>query len=327
MLRIHFTSDDLARTTIAPGPDPMWETLLSLYRLRHPGGAVFFGEWRRRARTRLPSSARLLADLAPPKGYSADFMTPGRLVASVEEGVEAVRGTSRARLGDDMAELVRRHPRRPVRAWMRRLADGDSAQVGRVADALRDYHAACLSPYWEHVRAQVEHDRIRRSRTLAAYGWERVLATLHPSARWSYPVLELDFPAEHDIHLDGRGLLLQPAFFCWGAPTTLLDTTLPPRLVYPIEHEPGWTEDGAERRRGRALPALLGVTRAQVLEAVAEGECTTSELARRLRVPPATASRHAAVLREAGLITTRRHRQSVIHAVAPLGVGLLEGGR
>ncbi|MEU0846315.1 hypothetical protein ABZ370_43750 [Streptomyces sp. NPDC005962] len=50
MLRMHFSVEDLARITLAPGPDPMWETLLSLYRLRHKQGTVVFGQWKRRLR-------------------------------------------------------------------------------------------------------------------------------------------------------------------------------------------------------------------------------------------------------------------------------------
>ena len=70
---------------------------------------------------------------------------------------------------------------------------------------------------------------------LSESGWEAVFAALHPSARWSYPVLELAYPAEHDIHPEGRGLILQPSFFCRQAPVTLRDPELPPVLVYPIE--------------------------------------------------------------------------------------------
>ncbi|MFC4589995.1 ArsR/SmtB family transcription factor [Sphaerisporangium corydalis] len=325
MLRIHFTSEDLARTTIAPGPDPLWETLLSLYRLRNSGGGMFFSAWRDQVRPDIPASAHLLSELAPPKGYSADFLTPTRHVTSIRDGVEAVRSTPRTRLRDDVAELARRHPGRPLRRWTRALADGEAGELTRVADAIDGYFAAALRPHWAHIRAQVDHDRVRRSRTLAAEGWESVFATLHPSARWSYPVLELDFPADHDVPLDGRGLLPQPAFFCWGTPTTLLDTGLPPRLVYPIEHQLGWASGGQDPARNAALPALLGRTRASVLEAVAEGECTTTELARRLRIPQPTASRQAAILREAGLITTRRLHQAVIHILTPLGVSLLDG--
>ena len=46
--------------------------------------------------------------------------------------------------------------------------------------------------------------------------------------RWRYPILEADFPQDFDLHLDGRGLLLIPAFFCVRYPVKLFDPALPP---------------------------------------------------------------------------------------------------
>ncbi|MBF6239939.1 winged helix-turn-helix transcriptional regulator [Nocardia otitidiscaviarum] len=72
----------------------------------------------------------------------------------------------------------------------------------------------------------------------------------------------------------------------------------------------------------RDLSALLGATRAAVLEAVADGGSTT-ELALRLGISPSSASEHAAVLRGAGLITSTRTRNQVRHRLTPLGAALL----
>ncbi|ASU83966.1 hypothetical protein CDO52_15290 [Nocardiopsis gilva YIM 90087] len=47
MLRIHFTAEDLARTTMAEGPDPAWEIVLSLHMLGGRQGGVAFEGWRR----------------------------------------------------------------------------------------------------------------------------------------------------------------------------------------------------------------------------------------------------------------------------------------
>ncbi|MFI0815594.1 ArsR/SmtB family transcription factor [Streptomyces sp. NPDC021098] len=323
MLRIHFTSDDLARIRLVPAPDPLWEVLLSSYRLRHPSGAAYFGGWRRTVAPRLAPSAHLLAALAPPTGYAVDFLTPPGAGPSPAAGMEALRRTPRTRLRNDLAELHARHPGRPLPAWTRGLAEGDPEAVTAVADAVTGYFAAALEPFWPQVRRQVERDREWRTRALDATGWEAVLATLHPSAAWHYPVLELAFPADHDIHLDGRGLTLQPSFFCWGAPTTFLDTGLPPVLVYPVERSLDWSAPPHASRQ--AVAALLGKTRARVLEVVATAACTTTQLAERARVPIQTASHQATVLREANLIHSRRHRNTVIHTVTALGAALLHG--
>jgi DNA-binding transcriptional ArsR family regulator len=72
-----------------------------------------------------------------------------------------------------------------------------------------------------------------------------------------------------------------------------------------------------------SLDALLGATRSAVLRSVDRG-ATTSQLARRLGTSLSSVSRHAAVLRDAGLITSHRYDKTVLHALTPLGVAILE---
>jgi len=73
----------------------------------------------------------------------------------------------------------------------------------------------------------------------------------------------------------------------------------------------------------RTLAALLGETRAAALDVISEG-CTTTELARRLGISPATASHHVSVLRCAGLVMTQRQGSAVVPTVTALGTQLLE---
>jgi DNA-binding MarR family transcriptional regulator len=61
------------------------------------------------------------------------------------------------------------------------------------------------------------------------------------------------------------------------------------------------------------------------LQAVADGACTTSELADRSGSSTSSASQHAAVLRAAGLVVTRRHGSAVLHTLTPLGTRFLDG--
>ncbi|MEK8108036.1 winged helix-turn-helix domain-containing protein [Micromonospora sp. M12] len=72
-----------------------------------------------------------------------------------------------------------------------------------------------------------------------------------------------------------------------------------------------------------SLAALLGRTRAAVLQASDEG-CTTGEVARQLNISPAAASQHATVLRNAGLLVSHRERNSVLHTLTPLGRAMLD---
>ncbi len=281
MLRIHFTGQDLARTTIAGEPDPLWEVLLSLHvlRSRDPGPAL--GAWHRHTRRGIPRlETRLLAELT------------------------------------------------------RSLATTDRTAVRRLGHAIQQYHRVALAPYWDSIRRSVAADRAHRADLLASRGVEAVLETLHPRVRWEAPVLTvLDLP-DADLHLDGRGLTLQPSYFCSGVPTRLRDAGLPPTLVYPVRRGPtplqasaGESGDGdrtgdAPRPAPRTVAALLGRTRANALEAIAGG-CTTSQLAKLCDISLAAASHHATVLREAGLINTRRDGRSVLHEITHLGHHLL----
>ncbi|WP_329481116.1 winged helix-turn-helix domain-containing protein [Kribbella sp. NBC_01484] len=134
-----------------------------------------------------------------------------------------------------------------------------------------------------------------------------VATALHPRVRWVAPVLQVLDMNDRDLYLDGRGIELQPSAFCRQVPTKLRDPELKPVLVYPIQHAPGILRQASMESAPRSDPlgSLLGSTRAVALEAAVSG-CTTTELAKRCNISPAAASHQATVLREAGLITTRR---------------------
>ncbi|MET9295653.1 winged helix-turn-helix domain-containing protein [Streptomyces sp. NPDC003077] len=324
-LRIHFSADDLTQTRLAQAPDPLWEVLLSLHMLQTHDGSLVFDTWRREVRGKLDASLRPLFALAPPRGYSPDFLTPAAASGGLDLGISALLSTPRTRLRDDLDRLAEDRRRLP---WVRRLADGEADAVRDLAAAIRSYHRLALAPYWPRVRAEVGADLALRARTRDAVpsgAFDHLMRTLHPSLEWNAPVLTLrGRHVQGDLHLDGRGLLLLPSFFCWRVPTVLRSPALPPVVVYPIEHSCGELTTEAQARGSAAdgLGALLGQTRAVMLEAIAEGS-TTSELARLADVAAATASHHVAVLRRAGLVVTRRAGGAVLHTLTPLGADLL----
>ncbi|MFD7066720.1 ArsR/SmtB family transcription factor [Streptomyces sp. NPDC059913] len=318
MLRIHMSGVDLSKVRMASRPDALWETALSFHRLRDRRGSAVFGEWRTETRSRLNGEARLLSAVIPARGYFPDFLTPSQESAEpygIDAGMEALRATPTGRV---LAELALLGAESRAAA---RLPDIHADPLGRIADALRRYHRAAIEPYWPHIRASVEADRAVRGRALLDGGADELLASLAPMIRWRAPVLEADYPVDRELRLDGRGLLLQPSFFCRVTPVVYRDPGLPPVLVYPVTHSraPVFAEPGPW------LGRLLGNTRSTVLSAIGSG-CTTSELALRAGVSLASASQHACVLREAGLVHTLRHGGSVVHTLTPLGGSLLRGG-
>ena len=94
-VRIHFGCADLARTTIEREPDPLWEVLLGMHMLQRMTGRLIFGPWRQRAQARLTGLEREL--LAPPVGYSPDFLTPAESADGLDAGLAAVAATPQAR--------------------------------------------------------------------------------------------------------------------------------------------------------------------------------------------------------------------------------------
>ncbi|WP_222434282.1 ArsR/SmtB family transcription factor [Luteimonas wenzhouensis] len=67
----------------------------------------------------------------------------------------------------------------------------------------------------------------------------------------------------------------------------------------------------------RLLKALANERRLQVLCLLADGERPVGELARLLQLSQSAVSQHLAVLREEGLVATRREAQQVYYALAP----------
>ncbi|MCO1598712.1 winged helix-turn-helix domain-containing protein [Micromonospora sp. RHAY321] len=331
MLKIHFSGEDILRTRVAPAADPVWELVLSLHVLRGGNRDPLTSNWRRTVSRELRQDAasdqlRLLFALSPPRGYFPDFLTPYASVDGFEAGLDAVRSTPTELLHRDLTVLA---AETPLPSSAAALARGDVSTLRHLAASMEQYQSLAISPYWTRIQSAVEADRTRRARALLDGGVEGLLTSLRPAMRWDGGVLEVrDYPHSRELHLDGRGLLLVPSFFCAGTPVALLDPALPPVLVYQVDRLGGLVPaDGTTPAVSGAvrdsLAALLGRTRAAVLQASDDG-CTTGEVARRLNISPAAASQHATVLRNAGLLVSHRDRNTVLHTLTPLGRAMLD---
>lgn len=321
---MHFTSEDLARVRVLTEPHPLWEVLLSLHLLQTKQGAVMFDGWRRDARPMPRPLVRMLTTLARPKGYSPDFLTPPVDTPDLDTALESLLSTEKRRLRADIGLLATELTTLPT--WVAGIGNGDVDTLRRLADGIRQYHATMLAPHWPAIRADIHASRARRAELGVSHGVEHMLDTLHPGIRWRDWVLEVPYPVDQDLRLDGRGLTLVPSFFCWQNPITLADPNRTPMLVYPVARSTDWTS-GAKPfapPHPRSLVALLGHTRAAVLLAIAERpDLNTTELAATLGLSPATAAQHATVLRDAGLVTTHRDNGSARHRLSAVGRDLL----
>ncbi|MEV6287327.1 winged helix-turn-helix domain-containing protein [Kribbella sp. NPDC051770] len=233
------------------------------------------------------------------------------------------RSQVRSALCSEAREYLRVAP--SGRLGLRTSAGGGADLIEGRDAALRAYHEQAIAPYWSVLRREVDADIATRARILTSAGTAALLASTHPSITWREPVLSIDSSVERDVYLAGRGLTVQPAFFCWRSPLALSGPGFAPVLVCPIPHRMSSLRSSGTDEHERALAALLGRTRGAVLVALTYG-ASTSELARQLGVSRPSASEHVGVLREAGLVTSRRERTSVWHTLTPLGHAVLDAG-
>lgn len=329
--RIHFTVRDLARTRVAEAPMPLHELELAARALQSRSQPAWLDGWRHRARAQLSARARVALALMPAVGYSPGFLSPAK-VGAIEDLLEQVRSTPRERVRTSLLETADRHPSLP--RWARRLAD-DASLFAELCTGLSDLHTCLLAPYWDQFTELLAADRTLRMQQWLTGGVEQLLTQANPQwMQWNSPVLEVRMVggADRDLYLDGEGFLLIPSMFCTravvtdGRPVCVSYPACPDQR--PRELTALASASGQAGSSGASM--LLGRTRTVVLATIAEYQgCSTKELAARAGIAPASASEHATVLREAGLIRSLRHRNSMLHSLTPLGLELLnasEGG-
>jgi hypothetical protein len=327
--RIHFTAEDLERIQVGPTLGPLAETVLAMGMLRcgrHQ--PALLGPWRSQVKGRLTSQMAPLTDLFPVGSKGVDLCMLTGTAPTFEQGVKALISAPAEHVLTEM-EWTDRTAGLPASAWA--VAEAGGAGRIRLAHAVQAAHRALVEPYWPRVHACLHAEQVSRLRILAAGGPERLLTSIQSEwVRWRPPVLEVLVPGHTEMHLQGRGIVLVPSVFVGEAPSlheNPNDCTAVPWLVLPpadhqVDRRRLWDQ---RRARGAALAALVGRNRAAVLSAVAHG-CTTTELADRVGISLASASQHASVLRDAGLITTRRQGSAVLHVLTPLGAELLQAG-
>jgi DNA-binding transcriptional ArsR family regulator len=248
--------------------------------------------------------------LVPAHGNVPDFLAPEG-ANSLDEAVDMVMSTPLRLIRKDLATV----PRRTASSWPLELAQGGASAQKELASCLRDYHDHVLERLWPTIEHAVDADLRLRAWQLATKGVAATVDGLHPAIRWRDGVVEVDGPLDADVDLAGRGLQLMPSL--WTRPGFTVAWTQP-TLAYPLVRC-AWMSPTATANHRDPLAAVLGTTRARVLRALVD-EHTTSGLARVLGISLTSASTHAAVLRDAGLVTSRRQGQSVRHTLTSLGV-------
>jgi DNA-binding MarR family transcriptional regulator len=342
MYRIHFTTEDLARTHIAGAPMPLMELLAAARALQTRTRPVALDDWRRSAHG-LSVQARMALSLMPAVGWVPTFLSPPT-AGTAEHVLDQLRATPTKQVHTELSAIA---ARQPIPTWARHLAD-DAATRSHLYDGMEHLYHRLLAPYWTRLADAFAADRAARLHQFVDGGVDLVLNHVNPQwIRWRPPVLEIRMVSgdDRDVYLAGRGVLLASSIFATRAGIALYGSeTVVPALggraidhdalqqtvvTYPADHQTlhrvtAPTPAGTTSASTLAAAALLGRTRAAVLTAIVEHPgCSTTELARLAKISPAGASEHATVLRQAGLVYTIRHRNTALHSATHLGTTLL----
>ncbi|MFJ4689110.1 ArsR/SmtB family transcription factor [Streptomyces sp. NPDC088789] len=334
MLRFHLTTEDLLRVRLAARPHPIWEISFSLQLLQTREAVLLFDPWRRTvrralAREGLTQAITELARLYPPADYWPDFLVPGVGLADVESGLDLVMATPRSELRRELTLMAHYHGALPP--WTRTMAEGDITTLKRLGELLRRYHRIAVAPYTGQLQNAFRAERAHRADIVLSHGAEELLPSYSsPLMNWHEGVLNVVSSVDEEFRTEGRAMTLLPSFFCLNHPTALADHERPLTLAYPLPHTVGWlspphTDATTQPCDARAaLARLIGPARAATLDAL-DRAMTTSQLALALGLSVPSASRHAATLRDVGLVGSERRGQSVLHTRTPMGTALLEG--
>lgn len=352
-MQILFTGDDLARVRLSPTLDPFEELVAAAHNPVRPHDFVL-GGWVRGTAARLgPASTAIVKVLRSPlvqfsmMGARPDGSIPfdDQLDQALSQPMSQWRSIS----GE-----VRWYgcPIAPD------LSDGKPAALHDFSEALRTFYGAALAPHWAALSDAASSAVATWSQIMARSGVQGLLQRLHSNARWIPPVLSLDRPktpcppgCDHvrvdavvnrsgrmlvagqeitlgpNLRVSERGLTIVPSVFrricvVWGVidPARGLAAEV---LTVPIPITWELFADRHLDHRTDPLAHLLGATRSWVLRACTADEPTTSSLAHAVGISISSASEHASALRAAGLITSHRIRNRVVHRPTPTGLALL----
>jgi DNA-binding transcriptional ArsR family regulator len=263
----------------------------------------------------------LLAVLAAPD-YFPDFLmpTPNGDAGVIEDELERVETTPADQVAHEIGRCLDLAARIDGRVE-RELRSPDAGLM--LADLLRSLWDAVIAPSWPKLRDLLERDILYRSRLLGRGGLASLFADLQPLITLREHVLVVDLHCDVTTVLGGEGLRLMPSAFIWPRAGAAVEPR-PATLVYPARGVASLFWD--EQETDATLAKLIGTTRAEILDLVAE-PTHTSALARRLARSPGNVADHLKVLHGSGLVARARAGRNVFYSRTPLADALLAGAR
>ncbi|MFD7865198.1 DUF5937 family protein [Streptomyces sp. NPDC057682] len=208
-----------------------------------------------------------------------------------------------------------------VRHWLRRLFE--------------DCDQAFFADTWRRVRVQLVADARHKTDLLRRRGLAEAVGAVSAALSVDEDGKRISVDKMTSGSTDatdpaaGPGLTLIPTSFGWPHLTVLHAPGWRPVIHYPV-HRPELPSPGSVELLQLRMEALAHPMRMRLCRNIARSPYTTGELADSIGITAPEVSRHLAVLKKAGLVTTRRRGRYVLHQldltlVARLGSDFLEG--
>ncbi|WP_419998787.1 DUF5937 family protein [Streptomyces boninensis] len=289
--------------------------------LAHPERAPYARGWVARTRERLaPERVAALCALIGHGGpYVPDFLcpVPRRYEPSLEEELADVAAADPAVVAAQLGKALGEGPLpESVRAVLD--AGGEVALARRCAEQLRLAWEAGLRETWPAVRRILDEDVRHHTAGAGRGGFAGLVGGLHPSLDWDGEQVTMQHAAAFVVEDLADGLVLAPSAFL---PRTALwlGGAGGAMIGYPAR---GRGQVWVVPRPGAEDAGVLGLRKAALLSDLAVARSTT-ELARRHDLSPATVSYHLGRLHGAGLVARRQDGHSVLYERTSRAAALL----
>ena len=324
-LRMRFAAEDLLRCRFAISP--LREVQGAIRTLARPDRHGYHLPWLRQVRP-----AALALDLAPlwllspENGYGPDFLhpLPDAPLASLDDELDAIMATRPEEAYRQLSTALGQTPGAALTRRGRAMLNDPAGTIRQLAGLYEHVWSALLSQHWPRLRAVLEADVAYHARRLADGGMQRLFTGLHPKLHWSDGALTAAGSVNQPPEPGGQGLVLVPSVFFWPEAGSAFDPPWQATVVYPARGVGGlWVQTGPTA--SIALIKLLGANRASILSAL-DSPSTTTALAHRHAMAMSSVSAHLSVLRDAGLLASRRYGHQVLYERTALGIALATGG-
>lgn len=322
MITFELSPDVLGNTRFAFSP--LGEVTQSLRLLGAPNHAHLHREWLHRVRRGLEGvDLELLLSVVPQGRWICGAMAPARVEpgTTIERQLEELTHVAPDAMAEDLA-LVWEDLGVPRRG--RQLLEQGALAPGLLAEAVWDYWDAAIAPYWSRMCAVLESDVSYRLSRLLNEGLYGLMGDIHPDVALEGNELRIRKGLHRDATYTASAMTMVPSIFAWPTVTLEDGTADIFGLTYPARGVGLVWEGLGERMESERDPlaSLLGRTRSAVLR-LAAVPMSTTHISQELGQSPAAVSQHLSILRDTGLLTSRRSGKSVLYSQTPLGGSIM----